>query len=108
MQRSPLAFEVHPELAFWRLNGELALTQPKKVKSRPFGPGLAQRRELLIAADLPRAVVEADPPPGAAADDLLDALACVTVARRIWAGTARSFPDPAPRDQYGLPIAIRA
>lgn len=101
------SFEVHPELAFWRLNGERALTLPKKVKSRPFGPGLAQRRDLLIAAGLPRALVEADPPQGAALDDLLDAAACVTVAKRIWAGTARSFPDPAPRDQYGLPMAIR-
>ena len=31
-------FEVHPELAFWRLNGERALTEPKKVKSRPYEP----------------------------------------------------------------------
>jgi len=102
------AFEVHPELAFWRLNGDRALTQPKKVKSRPFGAGLAQRRDLLIAAGLPRALVETDPPQGAAADDLLDALACAVVARRIAAGTACSFPDPAPRDQYGLPMAIWA
>ena len=27
-------YEVHPELAFWRLNGERPLTEPKKVKSR--------------------------------------------------------------------------
>src|SRR5262245_38121269 len=26
------AFEVHPEVAFWRLNGGCALDQPKKVK----------------------------------------------------------------------------
>ena len=37
-------FEVHPEVAFWRLNGERALTEPKKVKSRPYEPGLALRR----------------------------------------------------------------
>ena len=43
-------FEVHPELAFWRLNGERPLTEPKKVKSRPYEPGLALRRGLLIAA----------------------------------------------------------
>lgn len=101
-------FEVHPELAFWQLNGERALTLPKKVKSRPFAPGLAQRRGLLIAAGLPHTLVEADPPPGAAPDDLLDALACAAIARRIFFGTARSFPDPAPRDQYGLPMAIWA
>ena len=52
-------FEVHPELAFWRLNGEQALGEPKKVKSRPYEPGLALRRQLLIKAGLPAAVVEA-------------------------------------------------
>src|SRR5215468_1247445 len=34
-------FEVHPEVAFWRLNGKSALSEPKKVKSRPYEPGLA-------------------------------------------------------------------
>ena len=101
-------FEVHPELAFWRLNGESALTLPKKVKSRPFAPGLAQRRELLIAAGLPHEWVEADPPRGAAPDDLLDALACAAIARRKFFGTARCFPEPAPRDPCGLPMAIWA
>src|SRR5262249_27859793 len=37
-------FEVHPEVAFWRLNGERALTEPKKIKSRCYEPGLALRR----------------------------------------------------------------
>ena len=78
-------FEVHPEVAFWRLNGERALTEPKKVKSRPYEPGLALRRTLLIAAGLPADAVNATPPKGAAADDLLDALACAAVARRIHA-----------------------
>ena len=100
--------EVHPELAFWRLNGDRALTEPKKVRSRCYEPGLALRRGLLIAAGLPPAVVEANPPKGAAADDLLDALACVTVARRLHRGDARPFPDPPPRDAYGLPMAIWA
>ena len=36
------------------------------------------------------------PPKGAAADDLLDALACAAIARRIHAGDrAQPFPDPA-------------
>ncbi|MBM3527787.1 MAG: DUF429 domain-containing protein [Alphaproteobacteria bacterium] len=101
-------FEVHPEVAFWRLNGERALTEPKKVRSRPYPPGLALRRRLLIAAGLPAAAVEAVPPKGAAADDLLDALACAAVARRIHARMARPFPDPPPRDEFGLPMAIWA
>lgn len=101
-------FEVHPELAFWRLNGERALSEPKKVKSRCYEPGLALRRALLSAAGLPPAVVGATAPKGAGADDLLDALACLTVARRLAAGIARPFPDPPPRDAHGLPMAIWA
>jgi predicted RNase H-like nuclease len=100
--------EVHPELAFWRLSGERALDEPKKVKSRPYEPGLALRRALLIAAGLPRETVEAGPPKGAAADDLIDALACAAIARRIHAGLAKPFPDPPPVDMYGLPMAIWA
>lgn len=100
--------EVHPELAFWRLNGERALDEPKKVKNRPYEPGLALRRSLLIAAGLPREIVEASPPSGAGPDDLIDALACAAIARRIQAGTARPFPDPPPRDSYGLLMAIWA
>jgi predicted RNase H-like nuclease len=100
--------EVHPELAFWRLNGERALDQPRKVRSRPYEPGLALRRGLLIAAGLPREIVEAKPPSGAGPDDLVDALACAAIARRIQAGIAQPFPDPPPRDSYGLPMAIWA
>ena len=101
-------FEVHPELAFWRLNGNRALSEPKKVKSRPYEPGLALRRGLLMATGLPLATVQASPPKGAAADDLLDALACAAIARRIHAGLAQPFPDPPPRDAFGLPMAIWA
>jgi predicted RNase H-like nuclease len=101
-------FEVHPELAFWRLNGERPLDEPKKVKSRPYPPGLALRRRLLHHAGLPAALIETGPPEGAGVDDLLDALACAAIARRIQAGTARPFPDPPPRDSHGLPMAIWA
>ena len=101
-------FEVHPELAFWRLNGGRALTEPKKVKSRPYEPGLALRRNLLVAAGLAAGVVNASPPKGAAADDLLDALACAAIARRIHAGTAQPFPNPPPFDAFGLAMAIWA
>jgi predicted RNase H-like nuclease len=100
--------EVHPELAFWRLNGERALSEPKKVKGRPYEPGLALRRGLLVAAGLPRMTVECPPPPGAGRDDLLDALACAAIARRIHAGLAQPFPDPPPLDPHGLRMAIWA
>ncbi len=101
-------FEAHPEVAFWQLNGERALDLPKKVKSRPYPPGLALRRELLVSAGLPAEAVNAAPPKGAGADDLIDAFACAAVARRLFAGLARPFPDLPPRDEYGLPMAIWA
>ena len=101
-------FEVHPELAFWRLNGGRALNEPKKVKSRPHETGLALRRGLLITAGFPPEAVNAAPPKGAKPDDLLDALACAVVARRIHAGVAEPFPNPPPRDAFGLRMAIWA
>jgi predicted RNase H-like nuclease len=102
------AFEVHPEVAFWRLNGERALGEPKKVKGRCYEPGLALRRRLLIDAGASAAAVTTEPPKGAGPDDLLDALACAAVARRIHAGAAQPFPDPPERDGFGLPMAIWA
>jgi predicted RNase H-like nuclease len=102
------AYEVHPELAFWRLNGGCALAEPKKIKSRAYHPGLALRRRLLIEGGFAGEVVVAAPPKGAAADDLIDALACAAVARRIYSGLAQSFPDPPERDKFGLPMAIWA
>ena len=101
-------FEVHPEVAFWRLNRERALIEPKKVKSRPYEPGLALRRGLLMAAGIPEAAMNAAPPKGAGADDLLDALACAAIARRIHTGVALPFPNPPPRDAFGLAMAIWA
>jgi predicted RNase H-like nuclease len=101
-------YEVHPELAFWRLNGGQALTEPKKVKSRCHEPGLALRRNLLAAAGLPHSLATGAPPKGAGPDDLLDALACAAIARRIHAGLAQPFPDPPPRDELGLNMAIWA
>jgi predicted RNase H-like nuclease len=105
-------FEVHPEVAFWRLNGERPLDEPKKIKSRPHEPGLALRRQLLIAAGMPGYAVNAELPQGAGmragADDLLDALACAAIARRIHDGAARPSPDPPQCDAHGLPMAIWA
>jgi predicted RNase H-like nuclease len=101
-------YEVHPELAFWRLNGERALNEPKKVKGKCYGPGLTLRQRLLIDAGFPSAIVDNAPPRGAGPDDMLDALACAAIARRIHAGVARPFPDPPERDALGLPMAIWA
>jgi predicted RNase H-like nuclease len=101
-------FEVHPEVAFWRLNGQCALSEPKKIKSRPHQAGLALRRRLLMSAGLPASLVNAAALRGAAADDMLDAMACAAIARRLYAGIAQPFPNPPPRDAFGLAMAIWA
>jgi predicted RNase H-like nuclease len=100
-------YECHPEVAFWRLNGGQALSEPKRIKGQAHAAGIALRRALLMRAGLP-AAVDAAPPAGAKADDLVDALACAAIARRLHAGTARPFPDPVERDGCGLPMAIWA
>lgn len=102
--------EVHPELAFWAMNGGAPLPLPKKVKSRPHPPGLALRRSLLVAAGFPLSVL-----PQAAyrradvgEDDLTDACACAWSARRILEGRAIRFPADPPVDARGLRMAISA
>jgi predicted RNase H-like nuclease len=101
-------FEVHPEVAFWRLNGNRALGEPKKVKGRPFAPGLVLRRGLLAQHGFSAAATKEIVPLGAAIDDLLDGLACAAIARRVLAGVAVPFPDPPLRDEFGLLMAIWA
>jgi predicted RNase H-like nuclease len=96
-------YEVHPEVAFWRLNGDCELKQPKKIKA-----GLAFRRGLLVSEGFAQNTVDLRLPSGAAIDDLLDALACAAIARRILARVAVPFPNPPLRDEFGLPVAIWA
>jgi predicted RNase H-like nuclease len=101
-------FEVHPELAFWRLNGSEPLSEPKKRKHRCYGPGVACRRRLLIKEGFPDDIVHAAPPDGADYDDLLDALACAAIARRIHNKSAQSFPQAYRCDAFDLRMAIWA
>jgi predicted RNase H-like nuclease len=101
-------YEVHPELAFWRLNGGRPLNEPKKVKGRCHVPGLAQRRRLLSDNAMPMHLVDAAPMRGAGPDDIIDALACAAIARYLHAGLAQPFPAKPPRDAFGLTMAIWA
>lgn len=98
-------FETHPELAFRTMRGA-PLVHPKKIKGVVNPAGMAERRALLLAARLSADIVHARPPRGAAADDALDALAALVVARHIATGRGKPFPDPPGRDSQGLPIAI--
>jgi predicted RNase H-like nuclease len=102
--------EVHPELAFWAMNGEASLPLPKKVKGAAHVPGLELRKGLLAAAGFPLVAL----PPAAyrradvGADDLIDACACAWSARRILEGLAVRFPADPPLDARGLRMAITA
>jgi predicted RNase H-like nuclease len=68
---------------------------------------LALRRTLLDAAGLPAALLDARVK-GVPADDHLDALAALVVARDILDGCAVPLPDSPERDAYGLPVVIWA
>jgi predicted RNase H-like nuclease len=94
-------FEIHPELAFWTMNEEKALTHKKKTAE-----GQTMRRDLLLAAGVPNESVDRAVPAGARKDDLFDALAALVVAEHIARDRGRSFPNPPERDDYGLPAAI--
>lgn len=98
-------FEIHPELAFRTMN-DAPLLHSKKLKKKINPAGIAERRALLIASGLPATSVNAVPPKGAGADDLLDALAALVVAKHIEAGRKQSFPDSPIRDSHGIPVAI--
>lgn len=98
--------EVHPEVAFFRLNGDRPLAAGKKGPAR--AAGLAERRTLLAAAGLPEALILSEPPPKVAADDHLDAMAALVVARDLALGRAEPLPKAIERDSYGLPIVIWA
>ncbi|PVB61241.1 DUF429 domain-containing protein [Labrenzia sp. 011] len=100
--------EVHPELAFWRLNGETEMSLPKKIRSRANPDGLDQRRDLLVSKGLDRAFLDQKPPPGCGRDDLLDAAANCLIAERILMGQAEPFPKDYRRDGRGLRMAIWA
>lgn len=100
--------ECHPELAFWALNGCRPLEEPKKVKSRPYAPGLALRRGLLSAAGFPITFLELRDVPATLAgpDDLLDAAACAWSAGRIAQGYGQRFPARPECDAKGLRMEV--
>ncbi len=101
-------YEVHPELAFWRINGEREMSLPKKVRSRANPDGLDQRRDLLVSKGLPKAFLDQDPPRRCGRDDLLDAAVNSLIAERILLGQAKPFPEGFRRDEKGLRMAIWA
>ena len=94
----PIVHEAHPELAFARMNAGKPVLSKKR---RP--EGFAERSELLARhgfAWAPRSL------PGAARDDVLDAIAVCRTALLVAQGTATRLGPAQERDRYGLPMNI--
>jgi len=103
-------FECHPEAAFFVMNGQQILPEPKKCSGQMHRPGLDLRRTLLAAQGFSEAFLSAamDRRGEARADDVLDACACAWTAARIVLGKAIRFPEAPPVDAKGLRMEIRA
>lgn len=101
-------FEVHPELAFWRLNGDTPVASPKKIKGRVNPEGITERQALLMRQGVPETFFDKPRPTGVGADDRVDATACALIALRLSQGLARPFPEAYERDGHGLRMAIWA
>lgn len=98
-------FECHPEAAFWAMNGQKPLLEPKKRQR-----GLEARRTLLVQHGFSEAFLRETqfPRKDAGADDFLDACACSGTAARIHRGEAIRFPAVPPLDPKGLRMEILA
>jgi predicted RNase H-like nuclease len=98
----PVLREVHPETTFCVLNGDRPMTSGKKTQE-----GVAERMAILRRAGIPDGVVTTRLR-GAAADDVIDALAVLVTTHRIHNGMARVFGVPGDVDEFGFPCAISA
>ena len=93
-----IIYEAHPELAFARMNGG------KPVLSKKRQPeGYAERCRLLAEHGFGCPV---DRLPGAARDDILDAIAVCRTALLIAEGRATRLGPTKARDSHGLPMNI--
>ena len=93
-----IVHEAHPELAFARMNGGEPVFLTKRKE-----PGRKKRHDLLVSHGL---VPTVDRLPGAAHDDILDAIACCRTAMLIAEGKATRLGSEQERDRYGLPMNI--
>lgn len=90
--------EAHPELAFARMNGGRPVLSKKRQSD-----GHADRRQLLAKHGFSTPVERL---PGAARDDILDAIAVCRTATLIAAGAATRLGPTDERDRHGLPMNI--
>jgi predicted RNase H-like nuclease len=97
-------YEVHPELAFWALNGGRRLAGRKKRLA-----GRLERWSLLrsVLAVLPaRPPFPRELPEGCAVDDYVDALAAAWTALCLFEGRAQRVPLRPETDALGLRMEI--
>ena len=95
--RQRTIFEVHSDLSFYQLNGDVPLQWSKhSEKGR-------QERRALLEERVPgvRRILDAEVP-GATASHLLDAAAFLWTARRIFAHAAIRIPEDPEWDEQGL------
>jgi predicted RNase H-like nuclease len=93
-----VVYEAHPELAFARMNGG------KPVLSKKRKPeGFDERLRLLASHGFG---IKVEKLPGAARDDILDAVAVCRTAALIAEGNAKRLGPAKARDAYGLPMNI--
>ena len=95
--------EVHPECAFFAMNGDAPTEHSKHTDT-----GRAERRQLLEANGFGEigAVLQEWRSSDLGADDILDAHAVCWTAQRIRAGTAQRCPSDPPRNDRGLRMEI--
>jgi len=95
--------EIHPELAFWALNGGKPARHKKKTLA-----GRNERMKLLslIFSDVAELVAKARKPKQVAPDDILDALAAAWTACQAVIGKAKTLPDNPEIDSKGLRMEI--
>ncbi len=95
----PRVFEAHPEVTFAELSNRETLDGEQRA-------ALHEPIPRLLAGEQPSAPdVVGDVSAKAAADDIVDAVACAWTAGRIAVGAARSLPDP-PERIDGREVAI--
>jgi predicted RNase H-like nuclease len=94
-------YEVHPEVSFWAMKGEVPMLHSKKSAE-----GARERIEALHRGGFPPEFVEKIPNGKVGRDDFLDACAAAWTAKRIANHEEGRFPSEVERDVRGLDMAI--
>jgi predicted RNase H-like nuclease len=102
--RRRFIYEVHPEVTFATWNGGAPI-----VASKKSAEGASARRRLVDAhfgAAFVSKIRKLHSARLVADDDILDALAALWTAERIWQGQADVIPDPPPVDSLGIEMGM--